>query len=272
MQLQNAQDVTQEHKTIYLSPHFDDAVYSCGGTIALQARQGQRPLVITVFAGLPERCCGWYSLAYRVHRGMGFNLLASRESRTIVIVRRQEDRRALACLDADALWLNYLDAVYRGRPPYYTQLHELIGGKLHQQDMLLLRRLEEELLVLHKRLPGVIWYVPLGVGGHLDHQIVSRAAEGLIANGASVRYYEDFPYVADKNALERRHEELSQQFSPLIVGVSETLHLREKAAALYASQVQISFRDSAMMHRLLEEYTRSLDKKEEPVERYWLRM
>ena len=38
---------------LYLSPHLDDAVYSCGGLIYQQTQAGQRVLVMTTCAGLP---------------------------------------------------------------------------------------------------------------------------------------------------------------------------------------------------------------------------
>jgi LmbE family N-acetylglucosaminyl deacetylase len=38
---------------VYLSPHLDDAVLSCGGLIHRQVRAGQPPLVITLFSGQP---------------------------------------------------------------------------------------------------------------------------------------------------------------------------------------------------------------------------
>ena len=38
---------------IYLSPHFDDAVLSCGGVIFEQSRQGIQTEIWTIFAGSP---------------------------------------------------------------------------------------------------------------------------------------------------------------------------------------------------------------------------
>jgi hypothetical protein len=43
---------------------------------------------------------------------------------------------------------------------------------------------------------------PLGVGNHVDHQIAHAACRGL--RGASVRYYEDTPYVLTPFQLPRR--------------------------------------------------------------------
>ncbi|MGN6673994.1 MAG: PIG-L deacetylase family protein, partial [Thermomicrobiales bacterium] len=38
----------------FLAPHYDDVALSCGGTVALLAGQGARPLVVTVFGGDPS--------------------------------------------------------------------------------------------------------------------------------------------------------------------------------------------------------------------------
>ncbi|HEU0000143.1 MAG TPA: hypothetical protein VFQ36_04555, partial [Ktedonobacteraceae bacterium] len=53
MQITNLDAIRTEHQHIFVSPHFDDVAYSCGGALGTLADQGQRPLVITVFAGLP---------------------------------------------------------------------------------------------------------------------------------------------------------------------------------------------------------------------------
>ncbi|WP_446010685.1 PIG-L family deacetylase [Candidatus Electrothrix sp.] len=42
------------YKHIYLSPHYDDAALSCGGSIHMQAKQQEPVAVITVFAGAPD--------------------------------------------------------------------------------------------------------------------------------------------------------------------------------------------------------------------------
>ncbi len=33
MQLKSFDDITTRYRHIFLSPHFDDVVYSCGGTV-----------------------------------------------------------------------------------------------------------------------------------------------------------------------------------------------------------------------------------------------
>ena len=38
---------------LFLSPHYDDAVYSCGGTLASLTTAGENVTVLTVCAGSP---------------------------------------------------------------------------------------------------------------------------------------------------------------------------------------------------------------------------
>ena len=37
-------------------------------------------------------------------------------------------------LQADYMWLDYFDAIYRGNPSYYKSRNELIGGEAHPAD------------------------------------------------------------------------------------------------------------------------------------------
>uniref|UniRef100_Q46SZ0 LmbE-like protein n=2 Tax=Burkholderiaceae TaxID=119060 RepID=Q46SZ0_CUPPJ len=88
-----------ERMTI-LSPHLDDAVFSCGCLIAAV----RNPNVLTVFAGLPSPDMEppeW-------DRAAGFG-----SAREAVLSRRHEDARALGQLGGHPLWLDLLDSQYR---------------------------------------------------------------------------------------------------------------------------------------------------------------
>ena len=49
-------------------------------------------------------------------------------------------------------------------------------------------------------------YAPLGIGSHVDHQLVFNAAASLADAGWEVWLYEDIPYALRDGALERRAE------------------------------------------------------------------
>src|SRR5439155_2779619 len=128
----------------------------------------------------------------------------------------------------------------------------------HTADEGIHRELAHDLVALHERLPDTVWYAPLGVGRHVDHQIVTSAADRLIQRGANVKFYEDFPYVLQEGALEARIKDLGGVLEPAYVEMSEMLPRRLEAADLYASQVQLNFGDSARMRRMMESYGDSI--------------
>jgi LmbE family N-acetylglucosaminyl deacetylase len=268
VQLTSLNDITTQHRHIFLSPHFDDVVYSCGGTLGVQISSGIRPLVITVFGGVPATNLTPSAFAIQANRGMGLDL--SKGMHLAVEQRRKEDAAALDYIGADYLWLDYQDAVYRGNPPYYTSEAQLIGGDIHHDDLWIDQELSQTLISLAERLPDAAWYAPLGVGRHVDHQIVCSAADRLIQRNVKVYLYEEFPYVAQKGALAARQHELGLTLEPALVEMSEMLPLRLEASAIYASRTTADFGSKEAMFQTMTDYSHSLRPVETiHLERYW---
>ena len=107
---------------VYLSPHLDDAVLSCGALIFLQSQDDNRPTVITCFAGVPEGPVT-SSLALEQHAKWG--LVQAVQS------RRREDSEAHGLLGSAPRYLDYLDCIYRRGPDkdayLYTSEAALFG-------------------------------------------------------------------------------------------------------------------------------------------------
>ncbi|TMC19875.1 MAG: PIG-L family deacetylase [Chloroflexi bacterium] len=268
MQLTSFDDINRKHRHIFLSPHLDDVVYSCGGTLGVQVSCGLQPLVITVFAGIPSPALTLSPFATQIERGMQWKPAPGVTS--LVEARRKEDATALDLLQADYLWLDYLDAIYRGNPAYYTRNEQLIGGNVHLQDMWIEKELAENLLALQRRLPDAVWYAPLAIGRHVDHQIVCSAADQLAQRGAKVNFYEDFPYVLREGSRETRLKELGGQLEPGLVEMSEMLPLRIEASERYASQISINFDSKEAMHEAMKKYTHGIRPVETVyLEEYW---
>jgi len=228
---------------------------------------GLRPLVITVFGGAPSSNIQLSPFALRNHRTMGFGTQSPSE---VVANRRKEDAAALDFLQADYLWLDYPDAIYRGNPPFYTQEEQLIGGEVHPSDLEIDKQLAQNLLSLQERLPDAVWYSPLGIGRHVDHQIVCSVADRLVQRGAKVNFYEDFPYVLREKALDSRLQELGAALEPALVEMSEMLPLRVEAAGLYASQTSMNFGAEETIQTAVQKYTHAIRPVETVhLERYW---
>lgn len=270
MQLKSINDINKHYRHIFLAPHLDDVVYSCGGTLGVQVSSGLRPLVITAFTGNPAANQPLSHLALQVGRDWGANNVE--EAIHVIEMRKKEDSQALDYLQADYLWLDYPEAIYRGNPSYYTSKEQLMGGDVHPSDRPLDNELGQMLLDLQERLPDTSWYAPLGIGRHIDHQIICSAADRLVQRGAKVYFYEDFPY-AERNegALEARLQELGSPFEYTLVEVSEMMNMKKEAANMYTSQTTANFGTTEDMYKAMDSYAYSIRPTETiRLERYWV--
>lgn len=247
------------YDAIYLSPHLDDAALSCGGQIARRAADGESVLVLTVFAGRePEPPHS--RLATRLHRL--FSL-----PRDVVETRRREDVAACEILGAEARHWNFREAIYRrddrGRF-LYTRLRRLFA-RPHRADEALVPELAAELRALLGDGPSVSDLVaPLGVGGHVDHRLVRRAAE--TCGTPAVAFYEELPYVERRRAL-RRALARRRDWSPRVVELTEGDLVRKlEACSRYGSQIAGLYGSPEGMEYRLREWAERVGG-----ERLWLR-
>lgn len=149
-------------RLLFVSPHLDDAVFACGRLLASNADA----IVATVFAAPPAP--GTPPTEW--DRAGGFT-----EGDDVVGSRREEDRQALALLNAWPLWLELPDSQYAPSPP----LSE-ITDRLHA------------LLVQCE--PQAVFF-PLGLF-HADHRLTREAVLALLpaCSGCSWYAYEDALY------------------------------------------------------------------------------
>jgi LmbE family N-acetylglucosaminyl deacetylase len=236
------------YSDIYLSPHLDDAVLSCGGAIAGRARSGGRVLVVTACTGAPAEGAELGSIARRLHAWWGLSAPDAAQA------RRREDEAAAAIVGADVLWLDLLDAIYRA-PEAYRDRGSLFGPIAPADPVI--DSLGEALAAIVERCPGAALFAPLGVGGHVDHRAMHTAAAALAVPCA---FYEDFPYITRPGALESRLDALggAAQWVASARAVDATLALRIEAVRRYASQTGLLFGDDAKMTRAIAEHARGV--------------
>lgn len=246
---------------IYLSPHLDDAVLSCGGRIWHQVQDGERVLVVTVFAGSPAPGVPLSPFAQEEHTQ--WNLPPDAPAG-----RREEDRAALALLGAMPVHWHYADCIYRQAPdgsfPYASE--EALWGGVHPAEESLVTELAAQIADLPLARGGAVW-VPLGVGHHVDHQIVRRAAT---VAALSLIYYEDYPYAQDQGQFEGVFG-TGQWRSELTQLSAKALAAKVAAVACYRSQlITLHWTDAAEMDGAVRTFADQTGG-EQPAERYWLR-
>ena len=222
---------------VYLSPHLDDVVLSCGGSIWQQAHAGERVLVVTVFAGTPDPHDPLTPFAEELHARWGHPADA-------VTVRQQEDVAAVSLLGAKALHWPYTDCIYRRTPAgqFLYPDEKALWGKVHPAEQDLVAKLAARLAALLQG-RGSFVYAPLGAGHHVDHQIVRLAAE---ASGHTLAYYEDFPYAENPQAVQAAFERGCGQ-AELTLLSEEALQAKIAAIACYGSQLSTFWADETEM-------------------------
>jgi LmbE family N-acetylglucosaminyl deacetylase len=227
---------------LYLSPHLDDAIYSCGGLIAQQTAQGEHVTVLTICAGDPLEG-GLSAFASELEERWG-------ESTSPVAARRDEDAKACASLGASYVHLDIPDAIYRRGPgdaPIYTT-EQAIFGDVHESEAVTSRQIAQDLDKASLGIDHI--YCPLGIGGHVDHRLVRQAAETLERD---LWYYTDFPYAARDRSMPDdlgwpagRQITVSLSEAAIEAWVEGILH--------YRSQISTFWDDATQIARELHEY------------------
>jgi LmbE family N-acetylglucosaminyl deacetylase len=229
-------------KWIYLSPHLDDAVYSCGSMIYQQVQDGQPVEIWTIFAGDPTQK-PFSSFANDIHArwGTGDNSIAA---------RRQEDQNACAFLGAQPRYFDFLDVIYRTDP--VTGQAEIVENadlfrNYHSADLILQHAISQQLVALLNKLNDYKICIPLALGHHIDHTLVRKAAEALILP-VPLRYYADFPYVLEADVETEGRIEESYAIHP------QSLKAWGEAIALYPSQISTFWQTENQMREALTFY------------------
>lgn len=188
MQLTGLEDIERAYTSVYISPHFDDAAAACGGRIADQVKNGGHVLVVTVFSGSAGKA-------------------ASRASRRFAAEypqRRLEDKAAMTALGADYLWLDYPDIVFRTGHPLFRYRPSYRPAPA---DKTLQSFLVSDLRRICKTTGCSQLMLPMGIGQHMDHQILFQAGTKLLNPGEKIPgliFYEDCPYMLFPSMLAYR--------------------------------------------------------------------
>ncbi|GAB4547901.1 MAG: hypothetical protein OHK0023_09950 [Anaerolineae bacterium] len=257
---------------IYLSPHFDDAVFSCGGQIYQIACSGQRVTVYTVMAGFPPPHFKPTPFTDELHARWALG----NDPEAVITARQAEDRAAISMLGADVRFGTIPDSVYRvsaDGEAFYPAV-EAIFSPVNPHDTANLAMLEADFCrnfanVLPFDPNETILYIPLGVGKHVDH-LLTRALGAHLAAQFRLRnayFYEEYPYARKGRqkileAVVDLHQVLEPYRSHFGLRVTsqkvviDEVALRQKiaASACYVSQVSTFWENTAALEADLRSY------------------
>lgn len=251
---------------IYISPHLDDVVFSCGGRMWQQVRAGDDVAAVSIFAGVPDPGVPFSPYAEDLH--------ARWDQPVDAVKRRQEeDRQALAYLGVSAVHWSYKDCIYRRTPAghYAYASEEALWGDIHPAEVDLIRELADRLGTLPLT-PQAALYIPLAVGRHVDHRIARRAAEAYAVDHhpRDWIYYEDFPYAQEQASVRAALSE--GRWKAELVSLSQHgLEAKIAAIAHYRSQISTFWGGRDEMEASVRAFAERAGAGK-PAERYWRRV
>ena len=212
---------------LVMSPHLDDAAFSCGGTMAMLADAGWRVVMVTAFTRSVLPVEG-FALACVLDKGLPGTV-------DYMALRRAEDEVAAGLLGVEARWLDMLEAPHRG----YESAPALFGPAVAGDDAW--RELAGHVRALLRELQPALVLAPQGLGSHIDHRQMIRAVRE--AGAERVGWYRDTPY-AIRNAAALPDPAL-QGLAGVMVNVGPGLERKVAASCAYESQVGFQFGSAA---------------------------
>lgn len=242
---------------LFISPHPDDAVLSCGGLIS-QLSGKDNVIVFTVLAGNAPDPLPDSPLITNIHQrwGLGDNPMPA---------RRKEDKAALGKLGSAVVFGDHLDAVYRtdeSGTALYISDDDLFS------DIKAADELAHADLNLQALLPFEVIYIPLGAGNHVDHMLVrwlALAQLETLPKPLAVFFYEEYPYNSETGETLHSHAGNRERLSgnaaietalltlplsvePVIKPLSkDAVELKIEAIQCYRSQISTFWEDAQMM-------------------------
>lgn len=282
---------------VFVSPHPDDAALSCGGLIAKLRSRGEPVAIVTIFCGPGplERLTPYQRLAlgfgsqeksrpgddaFDVDEPAAGTSAAHAEAEPptpaqVMAVRRAEDEAFARFAGASIYFVGLPDAVFRG----YEGDAQLMGPP-RADDPAPAGELRAALAEVR---PSTL-YLPLSIGGHVDHRQACRAAIELLAEPGSpflcrAAFYEDSPYALD-TGFERLDQLEPEVLAALPAGVVLTpeyveidgvLDLKLDGLRAYESQHGRLFGGDDPMAVAVREQAARVGRLGEtgPSERYW---
>ncbi len=154
-------------RTIYISPHLDDAVLSAGGLIYEQTHAGMEVEIWTFMCGLPPTA-ELSDFAKVIHKQWEIP-----EVKDVVSARRAEDVNAAGIVGAKAVHFDFLDCIYR-RGGNGEWLYSGISMDPHPEDDDLPAQIAESISARLK--PTINW----SANSRLVHTWIMSSCAGLL--------------------------------------------------------------------------------------------
>lgn len=199
---------------IIVSPHPDDAALSCGGRLL----GDQSALVVNVFSQT-----AWWRFA-----------TGAEDRSRIQQIRDTEEMLLSRLTGTPILALNLSEALLRGH-----SMDTVFSAIPDAADDHVATQIEAGIGALAVKHPLAHWFLPLGIGNHVDHRIVrdhGYATLGPIVKPTHIHFYEDLPYAAKEAATDRSACVPGLTLRQDLLDLDDRLAWKMELLRVYASQ------------------------------------
>ena len=196
-------------KRLFISPHFADVAFSCGGLIALDP---ENSLLTVVFSLKPEKD------------------LLKKYDKYMFETSRKPEKKYLKMFDLTSIDLDFPSAISRGRTP-----SNLFSKELTQMEKDLVFEIRDRLDEIINRYNIKEIYCPKDDRHQIDHHL-TKVAVSKISREVHVFYYKDAPdFLSDEKDKSEEHLELIK------INISKVLDQKIKVVSLYEDILELFF-------------------------------
>jgi LmbE family N-acetylglucosaminyl deacetylase len=220
-------------KTLFISPHFDDACFSAGGLLSKMT--SKKVVILTVFSRsshAPQRF--WIKPFSHASSVLNIDSFRQRVINYVSKERQKEDLQFCNRLNAVQNVLPFKDSEVRGYKDSF--LTDRIVDKDPVYDAVC-QTIEKS--VFSGAYDSIL--CPLAVGNHIDHLIVLEAFLQIVKghrSNLSIFFYEDLPYASeyDIDFIDSLVQKRIGDSAPLFVDITNEMALKQELVGIYKSQ------------------------------------
>lgn len=237
------------HKFVFISPHLDDAILSCGNLIYELKKRDKKIFIITVF-----------TRASRIESPQAkkyLNQCLYTNAQKIFKDREKEDLNVCNSLDIIPIHMGFIDAAWRhyNRKPVYHSNDRQYSGEISYKDKDMIKKITDKLKKIIDNNNKILLLSPLGIGNHIDHLIVNKIVGKIKIDKI---FWEDFPYSTKGNNLKKLLC-LYKKYYLLFKIDNSNFSKKLKLIKLYKSQFKLLF-VNGVVPEVNERFYKSLNK------------
>lgn len=219
------------NKYIFISPHLDDAILSCGNLIYELNKRGKKIIIATVFTE-----------ASKIESPQAkefLNQCRYKNAQKLFKARKIEDLNVCRALGISSIHMGFIDAAWResNNKLIYTTNDKQYNGIISTKDKGVINKIRLKINKLVNKNYNILLLSPLGIGNHVDHLIVNK-----IVNKTKIDklFWEDFPYNTNRNNI-MMFRKRNKIYKPINFHYYLNKNTKLEAILKYKTQINVLF-------------------------------